>query len=99
MLHAPGTDPAPLRALIDEGIAGVILMGDNMPADEASLAELTKALQADPEAATLIGIDEEGGSSVAAHGPPGAAPAVAARRAAGIARRVRRARRRSRHPA
>lgn len=61
MLHAPGTDPAPLRALIDEGIAGVILMGDNMPADEASLADLTNALQVDPEAATLVGIDQEGG--------------------------------------
>lgn len=61
MLHAPGTDPAPLRALIDEGIAGVILMGDNMPADEASLAALTGALQVDPEAATLVGIDQEGG--------------------------------------
>jgi beta-N-acetylhexosaminidase len=61
MLHAPGTDPAPLRALVDEGIAGVILMGDNMPADAASLASLTGALQSDPDAATLVGIDQEGG--------------------------------------
>ncbi len=61
MLHAPGTDPASMRALIDRGIAGVILMGDNIPGSEAELAGLTSALQADPEAATLIGIDQEGG--------------------------------------
>ncbi|GAA1061517.1 glycoside hydrolase family 3 N-terminal domain-containing protein [Agromyces bracchium] len=61
MLHAPGTDPAAMRALIDRGIAGVILMGDNVPGSEAELAGLTSALQADPEAATLIGIDQEGG--------------------------------------
>lgn len=61
MLHAPGTDPAAMRALVDEGIAGVILMGDNMPGDEASLAALTADLQHDPDAATLIGIDQEGG--------------------------------------
>ncbi|GAA4056534.1 glycoside hydrolase family 3 N-terminal domain-containing protein [Agromyces indicus] len=60
MLHAPGTDPAAMRALLDDGIAGVILMGDNMPGDEASLAALTADLQHDPDAATLIGIDQEG---------------------------------------
>ena len=61
MLHAPGTDAAPLRALVDTGIAGVILMSDNIPAGPDELAAMTAALQADPEAATLIGIDEEGG--------------------------------------
>ncbi|MEI5582316.1 MULTISPECIES: glycoside hydrolase family 3 N-terminal domain-containing protein [unclassified Agromyces] len=61
MLHAPGTDPAAMRALLDEGIAGVILMGDNMTGDQASLAALTAALQVDPDAATLVGIDQEGG--------------------------------------
>ncbi|BDZ53074.1 glycoside hydrolase family 3 N-terminal domain-containing protein [Agromyces marinus] len=61
MLHAPGTDPGAMRELIDQGVAGVILMGDNIPADAAALGELTAALQADPEAATLIGIDQEGG--------------------------------------
>lgn len=61
MLHAPGTDSAAMRALLDEGIAGVILMGDNIAGDEASLAALTDELQLDPEAATLIGIDQEGG--------------------------------------
>ncbi len=61
MLHAPGTDPAAMRELIDQGIAGVILMGDNIPRSEAELVGLTSALQSDPEAATLIGIDQEGG--------------------------------------
>jgi beta-N-acetylhexosaminidase len=61
MLHAPGTDAAPLRALVDRGIAGVILMGDNIPAGPEELGALTGALQVDDEAATLIGIDEEGG--------------------------------------
>ncbi|MGR0219163.1 glycoside hydrolase family 3 N-terminal domain-containing protein [Agromyces sp. ZXT2-6] len=61
MLHAPGTEPGAMRALLDEGIAGVILMGDNMPGDEASLTALTAHLQVDPEAATLVGIDQEGG--------------------------------------
>ncbi len=61
MLHAPGTTPDAMRTMIDAGIAGVILMGDNIPADEAGLAALTAELQADPDAATLIGIDQEGG--------------------------------------
>ena len=30
MLHAPGTDPAPLRAFVDAGVSGLILMGDNI---------------------------------------------------------------------
>jgi beta-N-acetylhexosaminidase len=61
MLHAPGTDVAPLRAFVDAGVAGVILMGDNIPAGPDELAALTDALQVDPEAATLVGIDQEGG--------------------------------------
>lgn len=61
MLHAPGTEPGAMRALLDEGIAGVILMGDNIPADETSLAALAADLQVDPEAATLVGTDQEGG--------------------------------------
>ena len=61
MLHAPGTDPAPLRALIDAGASGLILMGDNVPGDPAALAALTAATIADPACPPLIGIDEEGG--------------------------------------
>ncbi|MFE6966330.1 glycoside hydrolase family 3 N-terminal domain-containing protein [Agromyces sp. NPDC057679] len=61
MLHAPGTDPAPSRALIDAGASGVILMGDNVSGDAPSLAALTAALVADPELPPLIGVDQEGG--------------------------------------
>ncbi len=61
MLHAPGTDPAPLRAYVDAGVSGLILMGDNVPSTPAELAALTSAVQADPDAPLLIGIDEEGG--------------------------------------
>ncbi|KRC62733.1 hypothetical protein ASE14_02635 [Agromyces sp. Root81] len=61
MVHAPGTDPAPLRAYVDAGVSGLILMGDNVPAGPAELSALTAAVQSDPEAPVLIGIDEEGG--------------------------------------
>jgi len=61
MLHAPGVDPAPLRALADQGVSGLILMGDNIPATPDALRALTDAVQVDPEARVLIAIDEEGG--------------------------------------
>lgn len=61
MLHAPGTDPAPLRSLVDAGVSGLILMGDNVPGSPPELAALTAAVQADAAAPVLIGIDEEGG--------------------------------------
>lgn len=61
MLHAPGTDPAPLRAYVDAGVSGLILMGDNVPGSPAELAAITAAVQVDPELPVLIGIDEEGG--------------------------------------
>jgi len=61
MLHAPGTDPAPLRAYVDAGVSGLLLMGDNVPGTPRELAALTTSVQSDPEAPVLIGIDEEGG--------------------------------------
>lgn len=61
MLHAPGTDPAPLRAYVDAGVSGLILMGDNVPGSPAELAAITAAVQVNPELPVLIGIDEEGG--------------------------------------
>ncbi|GAA1843239.1 glycoside hydrolase family 3 N-terminal domain-containing protein [Agromyces salentinus] len=61
MLHAPGLDPAPLRAYVERGVSGLILMGDNVPGTPEELAALTSAVQVDPEAPALIGIDEEGG--------------------------------------
>ncbi len=61
MLHAPGTDPAPLRAFVDAGVSGLILMGDNVPGTPPELAAITAALQVDTEAPVLSGIDQEGG--------------------------------------
>jgi beta-N-acetylhexosaminidase len=88
MLHAPGTDPAPLRAFVDAGVSGLILMGDNVPDSPPELAAITAALHADPEAPVLVGIDEEGGEvqrlpwdgAASAESLRGA-PAVAAREA------------------
>ncbi len=61
MLHAPGLDPAPLRADVERGTSGLILMGDNVPASPEQLASLVAAAQVDPELPALIAIDEEGG--------------------------------------
>ncbi len=62
MLHRPGLDPAPIRADIAQyGLGGVILMGDNVPADPASLRALTDGLTVDPDLPPLVAIDEEGG--------------------------------------
>jgi beta-N-acetylhexosaminidase len=61
MMHAPGVDPAPLRAFVDAGVSGLILMGDNVPGSPAELAATTAALHSDRGAPVLIGIDEEGG--------------------------------------
>jgi len=61
MLHAPGTDPGPIRALLEQGASGVILMGDNIAGDAASMHALTEALTIDPELVPLVAIDEEGG--------------------------------------
>ncbi|MFF2496064.1 glycoside hydrolase family 3 N-terminal domain-containing protein [Agromyces sp. NPDC058064] len=97
MLHAPGTDPAPSRALIDAGASGVILMGDNIAGDAPSLAAMTAALVADPELPPLIGVDQEGGevsrldwdtaasAATLREAPPAAAGEAFAARAASVA--------------
>ncbi|MFF2390203.1 glycoside hydrolase family 3 N-terminal domain-containing protein [Agromyces sp. NPDC058104] len=97
MLHAPGTDPAPSRALIDAGASGVILMGDNIAGDAPSLAGMTAALVADPELPPLIGVDQEGGevsrldwdtaasAATLREAPPAAAREAFAARAASVA--------------
>jgi beta-N-acetylhexosaminidase len=75
MLHYPGTDPAPLRALVDtHDLGGLILMGDNMPPGIDQLRALTTAVSADPALPVLIGIDQEGGvvSRLPADTAPGA---------------------------
>lgn len=61
MLHAPGTDPASLRAFVERyRPGGFILMGDNVPG-LAGLPAVTDALSPDPTMPLLIGIDQEGG--------------------------------------
>lgn len=62
MGHIPGTDPAVLSTYMSRtGIGGFILMGANIPADEASLAQVTAALTVDPGFPALIAVDQEGG--------------------------------------
>lgn len=61
MLHAPGVESAPLRSLVDLGVSGLILMGDNVPATSEQLAELTAGVQSGLEVPVLFAIDEEGG--------------------------------------
>lgn len=62
MGHIPGTDAAALATYMSQtGIGGFILMGANIPSDEAGLAELTAALTADPALPPLIAVDQEGG--------------------------------------
>lgn len=97
MVHAPGIDPAPLRALVDQGVGGIILMGDNIPDSPDQLRALTGALQTDAQAPILIGVDQEGGvvrrlgwDSTAGAGelrdaPPDAARAAYASRADALA--------------
>lgn len=62
MGHIPTTDAATLRSYMETtGIGGFILMGANIPADEAGLRTLTAALTIDPARPPLIAIDQEGG--------------------------------------
>ena len=61
MGHVAGTDPAALRAYMESGLGGFILMGANIPASEAELQELTAALTVDTSLPPLIAVDQEGG--------------------------------------
>lgn len=62
LVHVPGTDAGPIRATIEAtGVAGVILMGDNVAGTAAQLAPLVAALSADPGLPVLTAIDQEGG--------------------------------------
>lgn len=61
MGHVAGTDPAALRAYMESGLGGFILMGANIPASEAELRNLTAALTVDSGLPPLIAVDQEGG--------------------------------------
>ncbi|TFB18222.1 glycoside hydrolase family 3 protein [Microbacterium sp. 3H14] len=68
MGHMAGTDPAMLRAYMESGLGGFILMGANIPATEGELQSLTTALTVDPELPPLIAVDQEGGIVSRLHG-------------------------------
>ncbi|WP_187614876.1 MULTISPECIES: glycoside hydrolase family 3 protein [Microbacterium] len=61
MGHIGGTDPAALRAYMQSGLGGFILMGGNIPGTESELRTLTAALTIDPAMPPLIAVDQEGG--------------------------------------
>lgn len=62
MGHIPTTDAATLSSYMTQtGIGGFILMGANIPGDEASLRAITTALTPDPALPPLIAVDQEGG--------------------------------------
>ncbi len=62
MGHIPTTDVAALGDYMrTNGLGGFLLMGANIPADEAQLRAITTALTADPALPPLIAIDQEGG--------------------------------------
>ena len=62
MGHIPTTDAEALRAYMEStGIGGFLLMGANIPGDEAALRGLTAALTVDPALPPLIAVDQEGG--------------------------------------
>lgn len=61
MGHIGGTDPEALRAYMQSGLGGFILMGGNIPATESELRTLTAALTVDPALPPLIAVDQEGG--------------------------------------
>ncbi len=62
MGHVPTTDAAAVRDYMQQtGIAGFILMGANIPPDEAGTQAVTQALTIDPALPPLIAVDQEGG--------------------------------------
>lgn len=73
MGHVAGTDPAALRAYMESGLGGFILMGANIPATEAELQALTAAMTIDPGLPPLIAVDQEGGIVSRLHGDDHAA--------------------------
>lgn len=61
MVHVGGTEPGPMRRHIERhGLAGVILMGDNVRSVR-QVADLTSKLSSDPGLPVLTAIDQEGG--------------------------------------
>lgn len=72
MGHVPTTDAPTMRAYMQQGLGGFLLMGANVPDDESQLPTLTAALTVDSALPPLIAIDQEGGlvSRLAGDGYP-----------------------------
>lgn len=70
MGHIPTTDPAEASDYLRRtGIGGFLLMGANIPADEAALRGLTAALHGDDASfPPLLAVDQEGGDVSRLHG-------------------------------
>jgi beta-N-acetylhexosaminidase len=62
MGHIPTTDTEALHGyMAADGLGGFLLMGANVPDDEAALRGITEALVVDPALPPLIAVDQEGG--------------------------------------
>lgn len=61
MGHIPTQDLTALRQYMQAGLGGFILMGANVPSDEAALRAVTGALVVDESLPPLIAVDQEGG--------------------------------------
>lgn len=77
VFHVPGTDPEAITAAIDaQGLAGVMLMGDNMPeGGAAGLAAMTERIRPADGLPPIVAIDQEGGPVARLRPDPGRAPA------------------------
>ncbi|WP_181243126.1 glycoside hydrolase family 3 N-terminal domain-containing protein [Glaciihabitans tibetensis] len=63
MLHSPGSDVGQLRAFVESyRPGGLILMGDNVPANPGELAAIIPQLDLNPDLPMLVAIDQEGGT-------------------------------------
>lgn len=62
MGHLPSTDPAAVRAYMEQtGAGGFIVMGANVAGSESALRELAQAASGDPTLPALVAVDQEGG--------------------------------------
>ena len=62
MGHLPSTDPAAVRAYMEQtGAGGFIVMGANVAGTESALRELATAAAVDPALPALVAVDQEGG--------------------------------------
>ena len=62
MLHYPGTDAARLARFADQyEPAGLILMGDNVPASSADLSRMLETVNGERSVPLLTAVDQEGG--------------------------------------